>query len=236
MEMNLVLLGATGVEDKLQDQVVPTIEKLQRAGMTTWMLTGDKKETAINMALASGMVMSSDKQIDLCNFIEVIELYSMVNELHETLDEWSFYANGTYIVLNNKIISAIQKSNDCKAKMSDVFSKCKSVVACRLSPIQKSQLVIMMKNANVQNITCAIGDGGNDVSMIQEAHVGLGNVGSMLFFNEYSHDFSYQMKHGTILLSAKLTSSCFASWADKSILRPAHNTLSGNPQTFAKNL
>ena len=172
METGLSLLGATGVEDKLQDEVVPTLDKMQKAGITTWMLTGDKKETAINMALASGMVKPSDNQIDLCHFTEVSELYSMVDEIH---DETSFYANGTFVVLNDKIVSAIHKSEDCKAKISDVFSKCNSVVACRLSPIQKSELVIMMKNANPKNITCAIGDGGNDVSMIQEAHVGLGN-------------------------------------------------------------
>ena len=55
MEKGLSLLGATGVEDKLQDEVVPTLMKMQKAGITTWMLTGDKKETALNMALASGM-------------------------------------------------------------------------------------------------------------------------------------------------------------------------------------
>ena len=56
MEKGLTLLGATGVEDKLQDEVVPTLDKMQKAGITTWMLTGDKKETAINMAFASGMI------------------------------------------------------------------------------------------------------------------------------------------------------------------------------------
>lgn len=177
MEKDLTLLGATGVEDKLQDEVVPTLDKMQKAGITTWMLTGDKKETAINMAFASGMVKHSDNEIDLCHFTEVSELYSMVDEIQ---DETSFYANGTFVVLNDKIVSAIFKSDDCKTKISDVFSKCNSVIACRLSPIQKSELVTMMKNANPKNITCAIGDGGNDVSMIQEAHVGLGNHNLLL--------------------------------------------------------
>ena len=78
MEKNLILLGATGVEDKLQDEVVPTLVKMQKAGITTWMLTGDKKETAINMALASEMVRFSDKQIDLCNITGVISLLSVL--------------------------------------------------------------------------------------------------------------------------------------------------------------
>ena len=78
MEKDLILLGATGVEDKLQDEVVPTLVKMQKAGITTWMLTGDKKETAINMALASEMVRFSDKQIDLCNITGVISLLSFL--------------------------------------------------------------------------------------------------------------------------------------------------------------
>ena len=54
--------------------------------------------------------------------------------------------------------------------------------------------------------------------------------------NSYSHHFSYQMKHGTILLFAHLESSCFTRWAEKSIVRPAHISVSANPQTFAINL
>ena len=54
MEKDLTLLGATGIEDKLQDQVVPTIQMMHKAGIVTWMLTGDKKETAVNMAHAVG--------------------------------------------------------------------------------------------------------------------------------------------------------------------------------------
>ena len=50
-------------------------------------------------------------------------------------------------------------------------------VAHRLSPIQKSQLVRMVKDSDKANLTAAIGDGGNDVSMIQEASLGLGIIG-----------------------------------------------------------
>ncbi len=55
--------------------------------------------------------------------------------------------------------------------------RCTTVIACRLSPIQKSQLVRMVKDARKENLTAAIGDGGNDISMIQEAHVGIGIIG-----------------------------------------------------------
>jgi len=49
------LLGATGVEDKLQVNVRVTIEKLINAGVNVWMLTGDKMETAECIAIATGL-------------------------------------------------------------------------------------------------------------------------------------------------------------------------------------
>jgi phospholipid-translocating ATPase len=47
IESNMVLIGATAVEDKLQDQVAETIEFLRKGGIKVWVLTGDKKETVI---------------------------------------------------------------------------------------------------------------------------------------------------------------------------------------------
>lgn len=175
MEKDLILLGATGIEDKLQDQVVQTLHKAQQAGITTWMLTGDKKETALNMALASGMVKSAQRQIDLCEVLDRNSLFTLVKEIHDHPMDWSFPES--YLVIDGKAVSAIMKNFDCKIKMSAISSKCHSIIACRLSPVQKSLLVTMIKEADTSNITCAIGDGGNDVSMIQEAHVGLGIMG-----------------------------------------------------------
>ena len=58
IEKDLKVLGAVGIEDSLQDGVKETILKLRSAGITTWMLTGDKKETAVNLASASGLLGS----------------------------------------------------------------------------------------------------------------------------------------------------------------------------------
>ena len=46
-----------------------------------------------------------------------------------------------------------------------------------MSPLQKAEIVKMIKNSPEKPIVAAVGDGGNDVSMIQEAHVGLGIMG-----------------------------------------------------------
>ena len=50
IESNLVLVGATAVEDKLQDDLEDTLESLRMAGLKIWVLTGDKVETAINIS------------------------------------------------------------------------------------------------------------------------------------------------------------------------------------------
>lgn len=50
IEQNFELAGATAIEDKLQKGVPETIDKLRRANIKIWMLTGDKRETAINIA------------------------------------------------------------------------------------------------------------------------------------------------------------------------------------------
>ncbi|KAK2112675.1 putative phospholipid-transporting ATPase VA, partial [Saguinus oedipus] len=52
LETNLHLLGATGIEDRLQDGVPETVAKLREAGLQIWVLTGDKQETAVTIAYA----------------------------------------------------------------------------------------------------------------------------------------------------------------------------------------
>jgi phospholipid-translocating ATPase len=63
--------------------------------------------------------------------------------------------------------------SDHKNLLLDVSRKCKSVICCRVTPLQKAQVVQMIKEAE-KCITLAIGDGANDVSMIKEAHLGIG--------------------------------------------------------------
>ena len=71
------------------------------------------------------------------------------------------------LIVDGKAVVAILKSTSLKEQFSFVSSRCRTVVACRLAPVQKSQLVRMIKEASNDNVTAAIGDGGNDISMIQ---------------------------------------------------------------------
>lgn len=59
IERNLFLLGATAIEDKLQDGVPDTIFTLQQAGIKVWVLTGDRQETAINIGMSCRLISES---------------------------------------------------------------------------------------------------------------------------------------------------------------------------------
>ena len=63
IEKDLVLLGCTAIEDKLQDRVPETIENLLLSGIKMWLLTGDKQETAINIGLSSRLI---DRSMRVC--------------------------------------------------------------------------------------------------------------------------------------------------------------------------
>ncbi len=58
METELCLIGATAIEDKLQDEVGLTIQALKDAGIKVWVLTGDKIETAINIGFSCSLLNS----------------------------------------------------------------------------------------------------------------------------------------------------------------------------------
>lgn len=56
------MIGATAIEDKLQDEVPETIHALRQAGIQVWVLTGDKVETAINIGFSAGLLDHDMKQ------------------------------------------------------------------------------------------------------------------------------------------------------------------------------
>lgn len=73
LEREMELLCVTGVEDKLQDNVRPTLEVLRNAGIKIWMLTGDKLETATCIAKSSRLVSKTQGVLDF--FLYFIYIY-----------------------------------------------------------------------------------------------------------------------------------------------------------------
>ncbi|XP_020805217.1 probable phospholipid-transporting ATPase IF [Drosophila serrata] len=166
VEMDLDLLGATALEDALQENVGETLEALQRAGLKIWVLTGDKVETAFNIGLACRHIPPGSKPHFIVDLTEPSELRARLQELEA--------AGAEVLVIDGITIAALL--THLPREFADLALRCRAVLCCRLSPLQKCEIVTLVKKRK-KHITAAIGDGANDVSMIQEAHIGIGIAG-----------------------------------------------------------
>ncbi|KAG0792196.1 hypothetical protein G6F22_005934 [Rhizopus arrhizus] len=190
IERELFLLGATAIEDRLQDGVPDTIHTLQEAGINIWVLTGDRQETAINIGY-SCKLLNEDMSLIVCNedshwdtkaFLE--KKLRDVSELMTRGEELEPLA----LIIDGKALTfALEK--DIEKIFFDLAVLCKAVICCRVSPLQKALVVKCVKKYDT-SILLAIGDGANDVSMIQAAHVGVGISGVEGLQAARSADFS----------------------------------------------
>jgi len=203
IEDQLELIGAVAVEDKLQEDVTKTLIRLGAAGIKTWVLTGDKKETAINISYSCGHFRVGMDIIDLATGGgDPIATQNIMSEaIRRQHDERRFSAVGPdpdrwALVVDGSTLAAIFAYSDALDDFRRVTSACSAVVCCRMSPLQKSQVVRMVKTGPGAPVTAAVGDGANDVSMIQEAHVGLGIAGKEGRAAVRSADFAFaKFKH-----------------------------------------
>ena len=183
IEKDLVLIGTTAIEDRLQDNVPQTIELLSHAGAKVWVLTGDKQETAISIGyscrlLHSAMGLFTFDDCDSSNIRHALEKYIVDVEAAavESGQEIGLVIQGS-MLLSILPVKGDPHSNEYEADLFvSLATKCKAVLCCRVSPLQKAQIVEAVKE-RVESVTLAIGDGANDVSMIQTAHVGVGITG-----------------------------------------------------------
>ena len=236
IERHFELLGATIVEDKLQEEVPETIQQLKLAKIKFWVLTGDKMNTAVNIGYSCNLItkeqtlfklqLDKDKNINN-NFESHTQINKFFNEFHcylkklaikynmfteETIPknfdnikneniEGDISSNSESISVDNLnmtlykslqqkklnepyciiieapiLITLFQDEYQTEKFLSICYNS-NSVICCRVSPFQKSQIVQKMKQFDPSSVTLAIGDGGNDVSMIMEANVGIGIMG-----------------------------------------------------------
>ncbi|KAK2705448.1 hypothetical protein QYM36_015736, partial [Artemia franciscana] len=172
-ESNLTLMGVTAVEDKLQDGVGETLEALREAGIKVWILTGDKVETAENISQSCGHIKSFMQKIKLIGLTDKDECYQRLVQVRKMMLECPGFTWA--LIIDGATVATILQHH--QVFFRDIAETIPSVVCCRMSPIQKSEIVKMAKSFRGKPVTAAIGDGANDVSMIQEAHVGLGVMG-----------------------------------------------------------
>ncbi|XP_054812322.1 phospholipid-transporting ATPase 2 [Prosopis cineraria] len=174
IEHDWEVLGVTAIEDRLQDGVPETIETLRKAGINFWMLTGDKQNTAIQIALScnfispepKGQLLSIDGKTkdEVCRSLERVLLTMRITpsepkDVAFVVDGWALE-----IVLNHY-----------RKAFTELAILSRTAICCRVTPSQKAQLVELLKSCDYR--TLAIGDGGNDVRMIQTADIGVGISG-----------------------------------------------------------
>ncbi|CAH0724955.1 unnamed protein product, partial [Brenthis ino] len=241
IETDLILMGVTAIEDKLQDGVPETIANLSMAGIKIWVLTGDKQETAINIGYSCQLLTDDmaevfvvdgvshddvERQLAKCrDSIRVVNTF-LPHGTSDAKKSSTETANGgsapgaspgraANVKLNAPAVSVVTFSNEyasgggpCAAdahehgnddtngfaivvnghslvhclhpqleeKFLDVVLQCRSVICCRVTPLQKAMVVELIKKSR-KAVTLAIGDGANDVSMIKAAHIGVGISG-----------------------------------------------------------
>ncbi|CAH0049250.1 unnamed protein product [Clonostachys solani] len=178
IEHDFFLLGATAIEDRLQDGVPETIHTLQQANIKVWVLTGDRQETAINIGM-SCKLLSEEMMLLIVNEESAV---ATRDNIQKKLDAIRTQGGGTIemdtlaLVIDGKSLTfALEK--DLEKLFLDLAVMCKAVICCRVSPLQKALVVKLVKKYQKESILLAIGDGANDVSMIQAAHIGVGISG-----------------------------------------------------------
>ncbi|XP_073710482.1 phospholipid-transporting ATPase IA isoform X6 [Misgurnus anguillicaudatus] len=187
IEKNLQLLGATAIEDKLQDKVPETIETLMKADIKIWILTGDKQETAINIG-HSCKLLTKNMGLLVINEDTLDGTRETLSHHCGVLGDALHKENDFALIIDGKTLK-FALTFGARQYFLDLALSCKAVICCRVSPLQKSEVVEMVKK-QVKVITLAIGDGANDVGMIQTAHVGVGISGNEGLQAANSSDYS----------------------------------------------
>ncbi|KAF4798262.1 putative phospholipid-transporting ATPase IIB isoform X3 [Turdus rufiventris] len=170
LEREMELLCLTGVEDQLQADVRPTLEMLRNAGIKIWMLTGDKLETATCIAKSSHLVSRNQD-------IHIFRPVATRGEAHLELNAFRRKHDCALVISGDSLEVCLKYYEH---EFVELACQCPAVVCCRCSPTQKAHIVKLLQHHTGKR-TCAIGDGGNDVSMIQAADCGIGIEGKAVF-------------------------------------------------------
>ncbi|NXW87996.1 AT8B2 ATPase, partial [Alopecoenas beccarii] len=212
VEHDMMLLGATAIEDKLQQGVPETIAILTLANIKIWVLTGDKQETAVNIGYSCKMLTDDMTEVFVVTGHTVLEVREelrkarekMMDASHSTANGFSYQEKlssskltsvleaiaGEYALVINGHSLAHALEADMEVEFLETACACKAVICCRVTPLQKAQVVELVKKYK-KAVTLAIGDGANDVSMIKTAHIGVGISGQEGIQAVLASDYSF---------------------------------------------
>ncbi len=152
-----------------------TIEALRKAGIKIWVLTGDKLETAVNISESCKHFGPEMQKLQISDMTEMDKISSHLSDYKLLLQSKQKNETFAFIIDGPTLVNVFEFN--LENQFRDVAVKCSAVLCCRMSPGQKAQIVKLIKDSKSRPMTAAIGDGANDVSMIQEADVGIGIFG-----------------------------------------------------------
>ncbi|CAN9513586.1 unnamed protein product [Ophioblennius macclurei] len=261
IEQDMMLLGATAIEDKLQEGVPETIAVLSLANIKIWVLTGDKQETAVNIGYSCKMLTDDMTEVFIIGGHTVQSVRQELRRARERMIELSqsrdggkeegvegpgeacFLGNGfkegregdnvarmeegqqggggggggeagkrpqsppppppppppsnlmdnvsgefALVINGHSLAHALEA--DMESEFVSTACACKAVICCRVTPLQKAQVVELIKK-HKKAVTLAIGDGANDISMIKSAHIGVGISGQEGIQAVLASDYSF---------------------------------------------
>ncbi|KAG3293691.1 ATPase phospholipid transporting 9B (putative), transcript variant X7 [Ictidomys tridecemlineatus] len=156
-----------------------------------WMLTGDKLETATCIAKSSHLVSRTQD-------IHIFRPVTSRGEAHLELNAFRRKHDCALVISGDSLEVCLKYYEH---ELVELACQCPAVVCCRCSPTQKAHIVTLLRQHTGRR-TCAIGDGGNDVSMIQAADCGIGIEGKEGKQASLAADFSItQFRHvGRLLM------------------------------------
>ena len=245
MEAEMLLTGATAIEDKLQEGVPDTVAALQAAGIRVWMLTGDKFSTALTIARnckltePGAYIVEVDGDSHPTVEASLSTAHRALSAVGHSLDyteqrqgvlrgvaaklsscdhppsrppsaavvrAWpegprrpprgipgqSADSPPPYdaergsgkppgwrqpytLIIRGASLAHVLSQPSSRTLFGGIACGASAVIACRVTPRQKADLVTLVAAAG--HLTLAVGDGGNDVAMIQAAAVGVGILG-----------------------------------------------------------
>ncbi|KAF8754536.1 Phospholipid-translocating P-type ATPase [Rhizoctonia solani] len=184
IEHDLLILGATALEDKLQEGVPDAIEQLHRdklqtaieIGYSCNLLKQDMEVMIISATTADGARTQIEAGLNKIASVigppNVNRRFSIGASAQLEPTSWVYWF--AVVIDGDTLRFALDDS--LKPLFLNLGTQCDTVVCCRVSPAQKAQTVKLVKDGK-NAMTLSIGDGANDVAMIQEANIGCGLMG-----------------------------------------------------------
>ncbi|KAM4595971.1 phospholipid-transporting ATPase IC-like, partial [Polymixia lowei] len=172
MERELQLLGVTAIEDRLQEGVPETVSMLRRAGLKVWVLTGDKKETAVNIGYSCKLLDPDTRLLEGQELRQILQspdpgvILSKARQTELWYVDKKTTEEKTALVLTGPELEEFDRRPEWGARFMSLAGRCQSVLCCRVTPGQKADIVTLVRK-HTSSVTMAIGDGANDVNMIK---------------------------------------------------------------------